>query len=379
VPKAERAAPKAGRTAPKAGRAVPKAGRTAPGTRRAASPAGPVEAARATRRASPAAASSAAALTADRARAFLASMLRIRECESQLAEAFSRNLFPGYIHSYLGQEACAVGVCEALRRDDWMVSNHRGRGHYLAKGMALAPMMAEMFGRATGICGGRGGEMHAADPAVGVLGGNGIVGGGIPHAVGAAYASVLDGADRVAVTFFGEGASNQGSFHESMNLAAAWKLPVLFVCENNLYAEMTPFAATVGAPSVAARAAGYGVPGHAVDGNDVEAVFAAAQAAVARARAGDGPTLLELHTYRWDGHFQGDPCRYRSREEEAAWKARDPVVRFRERALAAGALAAPEADALAAAARAEVAAAIRFALDSPQPVPEHALRHVFAD
>jgi len=316
---------------------------------------------------------------AERHRGFLLAMLRIRECELQLAEVFSKNLFPGYIHSYAGQEACAVGVCGALRADDYLVSNHRGRGHYLAKGMAMQPMMAEMFGRATGIGGGRGGEMHAADPAVGILGGNGIVGGGIPHAVGAAYAAVLDGNDRVGVTFFGEGASNQGSFHESLNIAAAWRLPVLFVCENNLYAEMTPFRATVGESSVARRAAGYGIPGHTVDGNDVEAVFEAAREAVARARAGDGPTLLELETYRWDGHFQGDPCRYRTRDEEAQWKLRDPVLRLRDRALAAHSLGAAEVAALEAQARTEVAEAIRFAIDSPLPQPEHALRGVYAD
>jgi len=306
-------------------------------------------------------------------------MLRIRECESQLADAFSKNLFPGYIHSYLGQEACAVGVCEALRRDDWIVSTHRGRGHYLAKGMALAPMMAEMFGRATGICGGRGGEMHAADPEIGVLGGNGIVGGGIPHAVGAAYAAVLDGIDRVAVAFFGEGASNEGSFHEALNISAAWKLPALFVCENNLYAEMTPFANTVGETSVARRADGYGIAGCSVDGNDVEAVYQAATEAVARARRGEGPTLLELRTYRWDGHFQGDPRNYRTREEEADWKARDPVALFRERACATGSLDAAEVERLESEARDEVAAAIRFSIDSPLPHPENAMRHVFAD
>lgn len=315
----------------------------------------------------------------ERLRGFLVGMARIRECESQLAEVFAKNLFPGYIHSYLGQEACAVGVCAALRTDDWVVSTHRGRGHYLAKGMAMKPMMAEMFGRATGIGGGRGGEMHAADPAVGVMGGNGIVGGGIPHAVGAAYAAVLDGLDRVAVAFFGEGASNQGSFHESLNLAAAWKLPVLFVCENNLYAEMTPFRETVGEASVARRGAAYGIPGESVDGNDVEAVFEATTTAVSRARAGGGPTLLELRTYRWDGHFQGDPCRYRSREEESEWKARDPLERLRRRLLDAALLPSADIDAIAAEAKAEVQDAVRFALDSPLPNPADALRHVHAD
>ena len=183
-------------------------------------------------------------------------MYRIRQCEDQLNTAFARNLFPGYIHSYLGQEACAVGVCAALRQDDCIVSTHRGRGHYLAKGMALKPMMAEMFGKATGIGGGRGGEMHAADPARGILGGNGIVGGGIPYAAGAAYSAVLDGIDRVTVAFFGDGASNQGAFHETLNLAAAWKLPLLFVCENNMYAEMTPFKETVNETDIARRAVG---------------------------------------------------------------------------------------------------------------------------
>ena len=196
-------------------------------------------------------------------------MYRIRQCEDQLNGVFAKNLFPGYIHSYLGQEACAVGVCSALRQDDYIVTTHRGRGHYLAKGMALKPMMAEMFGKATGIGGGRGGEMHAADPAFGILGGNGIVGGGIPYAAGAAYSAVLDGSDRVSVAFFGDGASNQGSFHEAMNVAAAWNLPMLFVCENNLYAEMTPFRETVKEVDIAKRAVGYGIPGVAVDANDV--------------------------------------------------------------------------------------------------------------
>ena len=309
------------------------------------------------------------------ARDLYRAMARIRACEEQLSAVFAKNLFPGYIHSYLGQEACAVGVCAALRVDDYIVSTHRGRGHYLAKGMALKPMMAEMFGRAAGIGGGRGGEMHAADPKLGILGGNGIVGGGIPIAVGAAYASVLDGADRVAVAFFGEGASNQGSFHESINIAAAWDLPVLFVCENNLYAEMTPYAQTVKQPDVARRADGYGVVGEAVDGCDVLAVLAAARRAVARARAGKGPTLLELKTYRWGGHFQGDPCKYRTREEETAWRARDPLIRLKARMAEHGS---DPGEAIDAAAHAEIREAIEFALASPDPVPESALLGVLA-
>lgn len=311
-------------------------------------------------------------------RELYAGMVRIRQCEEQLNAVFAKNLFPGYIHSYLGQEACAVGVCAALRRDDTIVSTHRGRGHYLAKGMALQPMMAEMFGKATGIGGGRGGEMHAADPAVGILGGNGIVGGGIPYAAGAAYSAVLDGSDRVSVVFFGDGASNQGAFHETVNLAAAWNLPMLFVCENNLYAEMTPFRETVKEVDIARRAAGYGIPGVVVDGNHVLEVLEATRTAVARARAGEGPTLLELKTYRWGGHFQGDPCKYRTREEEALWQSRDPLRLFREQLLATGSAGEDELAKLEAALAAEITEAIDYALASPDPEPASALERVFA-
>ncbi len=306
-------------------------------------------------------------------------MLEIRECEEQLNTAFAKNLFPGYIHSYLGQEACAAGVCSVLRDDDYIVSTHRGRGHYLAKGMALAPMICEMFGKANGICGGRGGEMHAADPALGILGGNGIVGGGIPYVTGAAYSAILEGSDKVAVAFFGEGASNQGSFHEAMNLAAAWSLPLLFICENNLYAEMTPFRETAREAEVARRALAYGVPGEAVDGNDALAVHRAAAAAVARARAGEGPTLLELKTYRYGGHFQGDPCNYRTREEEAEWRSRDPLVRLRAHILDNKLSSETELDGWREGIGGQVAAAIELALSSPDPDPADALSFVYAE
>ena len=306
------------------------------------------------------------------------SMLVIRECEAQLNELFAKNLFPGYIHSYLGQEACAVGICAGLNDSDYIVSNHRGRGHYLAKGMALKPMIAEMLGKETGICGGRGGEMHAADPALGILGGNGIVGAGMPIGAGAALSAQMDGNGAVSVVFFGEGASNNGSFGETLNVAAAWKLPLIMVCENNLYAEMTPFAETVGQPDVAARAAGYGVASEIVDGNDVLAVRDAAGRAILRARAGDGPTLLELKTYRWGGHFEGDPRKYRSREEEAEWKARCPVARYRKHLLETTGVAEDRLTTLEAAVAAEVTEAVSFALDSPLPAPETALLKVFA-
>jgi TPP-dependent pyruvate/acetoin dehydrogenase alpha subunit len=305
-------------------------------------------------------------------------MLLIRECETQLNDVFARNLFPGYIHSYLGQEACAVGVCDGLTDTDTIVSNHRGRGHYLAKGMALKPMMAEMFGKATGICGGRGGEMHAADPSIGILGGNGIVGAGMPIAAGAALSAQMDGKGAVAVAFFGEGASNNGSFGETMNVAAAWKLPLIMVCENNLYAEMSPFADTVGQPDVALRAGGYGMPGEIVDGNDVLAVREAAQRAIARARAGDGPTLLELKTYRWGGHFEGDPRKYRTRAEEEQWKALCPVARFRKVLLAEQGVDPGELTSLEAGIAAEVAEAITYSLESPLPEAVKAHEKVFA-
>jgi pyruvate dehydrogenase E1 component alpha subunit len=305
-------------------------------------------------------------------------MLLIRECEAQLNDAFTKNLFPGYVHSYLGQEACAVGICDGLTDSDMIVSNHRGRGHYLAKGMALKPMMAEMFGKATGVCGGRGGEMHAADPDLGILGGNGIVGGGLPIAAGAALTAQMDGKGAVAVAFFGEGASNNGSFGETMNVAAAWKLPLILVCENNLYAEMTPFKDTVAQPDVALRAAGYGLPGEIVDGNDVLAVREAATRAIARARAGEGPTLLELKTYRWGGHFEGDPKKYRTREEEEAWKARCPVALFRKVLVGEQGIGEDSLSALEKEVREEIAEAITYALESPLPIAETALSKVYA-
>jgi pyruvate dehydrogenase E1 component alpha subunit len=305
-------------------------------------------------------------------------MLVIRECETQLNDLFARNLFPGYIHSYLGQEACAVGICADLSSTDYVISNHRGRGHYLAKGMALKPMIAEMLGKADGICGGRGGEMHAADPSLGILGGNGIVGAGLPIGAGAALAAQMDANGALAVVFFGEGASNNGSFGETMNIAAAWKLPLIMVCENNLYAEMTPFADTVGQPDVAARAAGYGVASEIVDGNDVLAVKAAAGRSIERARAGAGPTLLELKTYRWGGHFEGDPRKYRTRDEEDEWKARCPLARCRAHLRDEIGVKEEELAALEGSVSADVTEAVNFALESPLPAPEVALTKVYA-
>ena len=248
---------------------------------------------------------------------------------------------PGFLHSYLGQEAVAAGVCETLDEQDYITSTHRGHGHVIAKGLRLDRMMAELFGKTTGYCKGKGGSMHIADFSRGVLGANGIVGGGIPIATGAALASRLRGLDRVAIAFFGDGALSQGSFHEAANMASVWQLPVVFVCENNLYAVSTHQTRQTKLKHLTERAQGYGFPGKSVDGNDPVAVYEAAAAAVQRARRGDGPTLLECRTYKWMGHYIGDPGAYRPTAEVAEWKAKDPLPRF-EAYLTGGGVLSPE-------------------------------------
>jgi pyruvate dehydrogenase E1 component alpha subunit len=305
-------------------------------------------------------------------------MFTIRRVEERLNDLFAKNLFPGYIHSYLGQEACATGVCGALRQDDYIFSTHRARGHLIAKGTALKPMMAEMWGKASGICQGRSGEMHVSDPTCGILASDGIVGGGVPMAVGAAYAAQVRGSDQVTAVFFGEGAANTGGCHEAMNMAAAWNLPILFVLENNLYMEMTPIRDVVKTPDLAVRAKAYDFPGSVVDGNDVLEVHGAVQKAVTRARKGEGPSLLELKTYRWGGHFQGDPARYRTREEEQAWKAKCPVKRMREHLLGKKVLSSQALSEVEKEVENEVEAAIVHAQESAAPDPQDALKHVYA-
>ena len=305
-------------------------------------------------------------------------MYRIRRVEESLVDLFYRKLYPGYIHSSIGQEACAAGVCAALRPQDYVISNHRARAHIVAKGMALRPMMAEMLGRVTGFSRGRGGEMHAADPSLGILGGNGIVGGGIPISIGAGFSAVARGTDQVTAVFFGEGASTTGGLHEALNLASAWNLPILFVCENNMYMEMTAIKDVVKNCDIALRARGYDIPGEIIDGNDVLAVYAAADAAAARARSSQGPSFLELKTYRWGGHFEGDPCKYRTRQEEQEWKDRCPVKLARQQLLEGRLLSAEKLEALEKSVAQEVADALQFALDSPLPDPEEALQYVYA-
>lgn len=260
----------------------------------------------------------------------LAGMLLIRRFEERIDRLFAAQELRGTSHLYVGQEAVAVGAMATLRADDYVTSNHRGHGHFLAKGGDPNRIMAELFGKETGYSAGRGGTQHMADFSIGFLGMNGITGGMMPIAVGAAFSARYRGSDQLAVAFFGDGASNQGTFHESLNMAAIWRLPVIFLCENNCYAMSSPACRLVSAANIADRAAGYGMPGVTVDGNDVLAVRDAVTAAAERARRGDGPTLLEAKTFRTLGHSRGDLCVYRTREEEADWAARDPITRFAE-------------------------------------------------
>ena len=293
-------------------------------------------------------------------------MVRIRRFEEVVIELFARGKIPGFLHSYLGQEASATGVCAHLRADDYITSTHRGHGHILAKGARTDLAMAELFGKSTGYCNGKGGSMHIADPDIGILGAIGIVGAGLVIANGAAFSAQYRGTDQVAVCFFGDGASNTGTFHEGLNLAALWQLPVIFVCENNCYAESTPQCDHQSITDVAVRAQGYGMPSCIVDGNDVLAVYEAAGEAIARARSGQGPTLLETKTYRMRGHYEGDPQNYRSREEVDQWRDLGPIRRFRGVLTGEGVVDA-ELEAIDAGVEAELEAAITFAEESPLP------------
>ncbi|HYL81790.1 MAG TPA: thiamine pyrophosphate-dependent dehydrogenase E1 component subunit alpha [Candidatus Acidoferrum sp.] len=307
-------------------------------------------------------------------------MLTIRRFEEKAIELFERGLIRGNVHPCIGQEAVSVGVCANLRRDDYMTSTHRGHGNCLAKGADPRLMMAELLGRETGYCKGKGGSMHIADFEGGNLGANGIVGGGLPIAAGAGIGIQNRETDQVVVCFFGDGAANQGTFHESLNLAALWKLPVLYVCENNQYALSTPLRESVGLPEIPERARAYGIAGVSVDGNDVLEVSKSAREAVRRARAGEGPTLLDCLTYRFFGHFTGDKghgITYRSKAEMEEWRARCPVARLRIRLLADGALTEEEAGSIEARAETTIAEAAQFGLDSPWPQPEDALHDVF--
>jgi pyruvate dehydrogenase E1 component alpha subunit len=306
-------------------------------------------------------------------------MVRIRlfeEAAGRLAEA---NKLPGFLHLYVGEEAVASGVCGALNDDDHITSTHRGHGHLVAKGGDFNRMMAELMGKSTGYCKGKGGSMHISDTSLGMLGANGIVGAGSPIAVGAAFANKYRGKGQVAVAFFGDGSTNIGAFHEAANMACALHLPIVFACENNEYGEFTPRDKTMAITDVVDRAAGYGMPGVIVDGMDVIAVHEAAVEAVERARQGGGPSMIEAKTYRFYNHHgvQNLGLKYRSDEEVAVWKLRDPIFTFEDRMIENGAATRANFDDIWAELRADIDTAIQFAEDSPYPTPDQIMVNVY--
>lgn len=307
-------------------------------------------------------------------------MVRIRLFELKLQEVYRSGVMPGFIHLYVGEEAVAAGVCESLNHDDYVTSTHRGHGHAIAKGVPMGPAFAEIWGKPNGCNGGRGGSMHIYDPSCGFLGTNGIVGASVPLGAGAALAVQVRKSKQVAVSFFGDGAVNNCAFHEGVNMAAIWELPVVFVCENNLYATETPFAKVTRNTDVASRGAAYGIPGIRVDGNDVLAVYKVAAEAIDRARSGAGPTLIECRTYRPLGHFEGDPgIGYRTKEEIAEWKKRDPINRIRERTLADGLATAEKLDSIWSEAEAEVESAYQYAKSGAEADPSSVTNFVFSN
>lgn len=308
-------------------------------------------------------------------------MVRIRRFEEAAGRLMEAGSIPGFLHLYVGQEAVAAGVIAHLSERDQITSTHRGHGHLVAKGGDLARMYAELFGRATGYCRGKGGSMHVCDLALGMLGANGIVGGGVPIAVGAGFADWYRGEGNVSVAFFGDGASNIGSFHEAANMAAALKLPVVLVCENNLYGEFTPQARHQAIRDVAARAGAYGMPGEVVDGMDAVAVWQAAGSAIARARAGEGPSMLEAKTYRYYDHqgVSGLRISYRSDEEVEEWKARDAIAAIEVRMMEGGVATREQVEAVHDEIRAEIDAAIALAEAAPFPTPDDLLDDVYTE
>lgn len=304
-------------------------------------------------------------------------MIRVREFEDKSSRLYEAGELPGFLHASVGQEAVAVGATAHLRDDDYITSNHRGHGHVIGKGMEPRRMFAELFARADGYNRGKGGSMHIMDFSHGILGANGIVGAGIPIATGAGISIQNRGTNQVVVSFFGDGAMNTGAFHEGINMAAIWDLPVVFVCENNFYAESTPNHTMVRIPDLTARAQAYGIPGMLVDGNDLLAVLEACDIAVQRARAGKGPTLIECRTYRWYGHFTGDPAVYRSEAELADWKARDPIPRAAAWLKDQGVLDDASEEQLVAKIRQEMEAAAEYGESAPKPSPESALEDIY--
>jgi acetoin:2,6-dichlorophenolindophenol oxidoreductase subunit alpha len=304
-------------------------------------------------------------------------MVRSRRFEEFVAELAGAGMIPGGVHLSIGQEGAAVGACMALRQDDYITGTHRSHGHPIAKGADIGPLMAELFGKRTGVNKGKGGSMHLADFSVGSLGETSIVGSGLPIATGGALSAKMRGIDRVALCFFGDGAANQGAFHESLNIASVWKLPVIYFCENNQYALSTPAASVMSVVNIADRAAAYSMPGKIVDGQDPIAVYEVVAEAVARARAGDGPTLVEAKTYRYMEHAVGLRLAYRTSDEIAEWKERDPLVRMVARLTELG-VSGTEVKTLEQQVEDEVEAAVAFAKESPFPEHDEMFDDIYA-
>lgn len=306
-------------------------------------------------------------------------MRSIREFEDRLHKDFAAGMIPGFVHLYAGEEAVAVAVCAHLTDDDFITSTHRGHGHCIAKGVDIKSMMAEIYGKATGACNGKGGSMHIADVSKGMLGANGIVGGGPPLACGAGLSAKVRGTDQVTACFFGDGASNQGTTLEGMNLAGIWKLPVVFVCENNRYAETTAPDYSVSGQDITARASGFGLPSVAVDGQDPFAMYEASQEAIDRARRGEGPSFIEAQTYRYYGHFEGDTILYRTKEEEESYRSQDCLDRFRKTVVEQDLLSEGELDEIETKVKETIEEAVKFAQESPDPAPAEMLTEVYVN
>ena len=311
----------------------------------------------------------------DLAKQFYTVMYRTRRFEEEVFEFYKRGLMPGLAHLYLGEEAIATGACAALRDDDYIGSTHRGHGHLVARGADLNRMMAEILGKETGYSKGKGGSMHIMAMDKGILGANGIVGGEIPIATGAAYSAKYRGTDQVTLAFFGDSASNEGTFHESINMAAAWNLPCVYIIENNLFGISVDIRRVTKEHQLSKRAVGYGIPGVTIDGNDVFKVYETVKEAVERARKGEGPTIIECLTYRWQGHHVGDPGEYRDPQELADWKAKEPIGVLEKRGL----LTDTEIQEIKDAVEAEIQAACKFAEESPYPQESEAFTDVFVD
>ena len=306
-------------------------------------------------------------------------MVRIRTFEMKVVELFAAGKLPGFAHLYAGEEAIAAGVCANLGKKDFMISTHRGHGHVIAKGGRIDLMMAELFGKATGYCKGKGGSMHIADVDLGILGANGIVGAGLPIIAGAAFACKYKKTGGVGVCFFGDGASNRGTFHEALNLSSVWQLPAVYICENNLLGMSVHQKDHMNIVDISDRAAAYGIPGVSIDGNDVIAVYEATANAIKRARSGEGPSLIECKTWRHRGHFEGDPSVYKKPEDQEAWLKKDPIPRLETKLIGLNLASQKDLDQIKADVEAKVEAAVKFAQESPSPTPNDLLTDVYAN